>query len=76
MSLPEGTYSAGQFLAYKSDPFHIIDRSDENFFRPDKDYEIRGQVNNVCFLEGLVNFNNKWFLYYGTADSQIAVAVK
>jgi predicted GH43/DUF377 family glycosyl hydrolase len=75
-SLPEGTYSAGQILADKSDPFHIIDRSDENFFRPDKDYEIRGQVNNVCFLEGLVNFNNKWFLYYGTADSQIAVAVK
>jgi beta-1,2-mannosidase len=75
-SLPSGTYSAGQVLADKNDPFNIIDRSENNFFQPDKDYEVRGQVNNVCFLEGLVNFNNKWFLYYGTADSQIAVAVK
>lgn len=74
-SLPAGTYSAGQILADKNDPFHILDRTGHNFFRPDKDYEIRGQVNNVCFLEGLVNFQNKWFLYYGTADSQIAVAV-
>jgi hypothetical protein len=23
-----------------------------------------------------VHFKNKWFLYYGTADSKIAVAVK
>ncbi|HEY4877300.1 MAG TPA: hypothetical protein VIH86_17105 [Puia sp.] len=44
--------------------------------KPDKSYEISGQVNNVCFVEGLANFNNRWFLYYGTADSKIAVAVK
>lgn len=75
-NLPKGTYSAGQILADKNDPFRIIDRTDETFFRPDKPYEITGQVNNVCFLEGLVYFNNKWFIYYGTADEQIAVAVK
>lgn len=76
VNLPKGTYSAGQILADKNDPFSIIDRSDETFFRPDKPYEITGQVNNVCFLEGLVYFKNKWFLYYGTADEQIAVAIK
>ena len=75
-SLAAGTYSAGQILADKNDPFKIIGRSDESFFTPDKPYEITGQVNNVCFLEGLVYFKNKWFLYYGTADEQIAVAVK
>jgi beta-1,2-mannosidase len=75
-SLPEGTYSAGQILADKNDPFRILDRSEESFFRPDKPYEMTGQVNNVCFLEGLVFFKNRWWLYYGTADSQIAVAVK
>ncbi len=52
----------------------VKDRSIVNFFKPDKKYEITGQVNNACFLEGLVYFNSKWFLYYGTADSQIAVA--
>ncbi len=75
-NLPAGTYSAGQILADRNDPFNIIDRSENNFFSPDKPYEITGQVNNVCFLEGLVYFKNKWFLYYGTADEQIAVAVK
>jgi predicted GH43/DUF377 family glycosyl hydrolase len=43
--------------------------------KPEKKYEITGQVNQVCFLEGMVPFNGKWFLYYGTADSKIAVAV-
>lgn len=38
------------------------------------DFEITGQVGNVCFLEGLVFLRNKWMLYYGTADSKIAVA--
>lgn len=28
----------------------------------------------MCFLEGMVFFKGKWFLYYGTADSKIAVA--
>lgn len=75
-SLPDGTYAAGQILLDKKDPTKVLDRSDSYFLKPDKAYEITGQVNNVCFLEGLVHFNNKWFLYYGTADSKIAVAVK
>jgi predicted GH43/DUF377 family glycosyl hydrolase len=74
-SLPDGVYSAGQILADKNNPEKVIDRSDNNFFKPDKEYEITGQINNVCFLEGLVPFKSKWFLYYGTADSKIAVAV-
>ncbi|MET0464261.1 MAG: glycoside hydrolase family 130 protein [Chitinophagaceae bacterium] len=74
-SLANGTYAAGQILLDKNDPFKVIDRSDNYFFKPEKDYEITGQVNNVCFIEGLAPFKDKWFLYYGTADSKIAVAV-
>jgi beta-1,2-mannosidase len=74
-NLPEGTYAAGQILMDKNDPTKVIRRSETYFFKPDKPYEITGQVNNVCFLEGLVHFKNKWMLYYGTADSRIAVAV-
>lgn len=73
--LPNGTYSAGQALFDLSDLKKINSRSDDYFFTPDKDYEITGQVNNVCFLEGLSFYKGKWFLYYGTADSKIAVAV-
>lgn len=73
-SLPDGTYTAGQVLLDKNDPTKIIGRLDHYFFKPDKPYELTGQVNNVCFLEGLANYKGKWFLYYGTADSKIAVA--
>jgi predicted GH43/DUF377 family glycosyl hydrolase len=54
----------------------VIARLEENFIKPDKPYEIQGQVNQVCFLEGMAFFKDKWYLYYGTADSKIAVAVK
>ncbi len=75
-TLAEGTYTVSQILLDKNDPSKVLDRMDTYFMKPDKDYEITGQVNHVCFAEGLVNYNNKWFLYYGTADSKIAVAVK
>ncbi len=74
-SLPEGTYAAGQILFDKNNPAKVIDRSEHYFIKPDKPYEITGQVNEVCFVEGLVYFKGKWFLYYGTADSKIAVAI-
>jgi predicted GH43/DUF377 family glycosyl hydrolase len=75
-SLPEHTYSASQILMSGNDPSKVIDRMDTYFLKPDKPYEITGQVNQVCFIEGLVNFKNHWYLYYGTADSKIAAAVK
>jgi predicted GH43/DUF377 family glycosyl hydrolase len=75
-TLPEGTYAASQILLDKNDPSKVLDRMDQYFISPDKPYEISGQVNRVCFVEGLVNYKGKWFLYYGTADSKIAVATK
>ena len=75
-ALPRFTYAAGQALFDKNNPPKLIDRTETYFIHPDKDYEKIGEVNEVCFVEGLVYFNSKWFLYYGTADSKIAVAVK
>ena len=74
--LPEGTYTASQILLDGNDPSKVLQRMETGFIKPDKPYEIAGQVNHVCFLEGLVYYKNQWFLYYGTADSKIAVAVK
>ena len=73
---PKFTYSAGQALFAKDQPYKLIARTDTSFIRPDKPYEKIGEVNEVCFVEGLVHFKNKWFLYYGTADSKIAVATR
>ncbi|MBR9999220.1 MAG: glycosidase [Cyclobacteriaceae bacterium] len=73
--LPPGTYAAGQILFDVRDPSKVIARSETDFFHPENDYEITGQVGNVCFLEGLAPLGKRWFLYYGTADSKIAAAV-
>lgn len=74
-SLPEGAYAGGQLLFDAHDPTKLIDRSETYFIKPDQPYEMVGQVNQVCFLEGMVPFRGRWFLYYGTADSKIGVAV-
>ena len=75
-SLPEGTYAGGQVLMDRNDPTRVKHRLEWCFIRPDRPYEIAGQVGQVCFLEGLAHFHGQWLLYYGTADSKIAVAVK
>ncbi|MBV9961691.1 MAG: hypothetical protein JO072_05535 [Parafilimonas sp.] len=75
-SLPQGTYTVAQVLLDKNDPAKIIDRMGNYFLKPQQPYEFSGEVNNVCFAEGLAFYKNKWWLYYGTADSKIAVAVK
>ena len=74
-ALPKFIYAAGQALFDKTEPYKLIERTDSYFIYPDKDYEKVGEINEVCFVEGLVFFKEKWFLYYGTADSKIAVAV-
>lgn len=71
-----GTYSAGQVLFDLNNPDKVIARLDVPFFRPIADFEKSGQyVDGTVFIEGLVHFNNKWFLYYGCADSKVGVAV-
>ncbi len=75
-ALPVGTYSAAQALFDARDPTKLLARSDTYFIRPERPYETTGQVNQVVFLEGLARFKSRWLLYYGTADSKIAVATR
>ncbi len=71
-----GTYSAGQILFDKNDPAKILERLDVPFFRPMEDFEKSGQyVDGTVFIEGLTYFKNKWYLYYGCADSKVSVAI-
>ncbi len=72
---PIFTYAAGQALFDKERPYKLIDRVPHFFIHPDKPYELKEEVNNVCFVEGLVYFKQKWMLYYGTADTKIALAI-
>ena len=71
----ELVYSSGQILLDNNDPSKILGRSGTPFLIPTDELEQTGQVSNVVFIEGLVNFQNKWFLYYGMGDSGIGVAI-
>jgi predicted GH43/DUF377 family glycosyl hydrolase len=71
-----GTYSAGQVLFDKNDPGKAIGRLDLPFLRPMEAFEKSGQYTaGTVFIEGMVFFKNKWFLYYGCADSKVGVAI-
>lgn len=73
-TLPDMSYSVGQALFSENKPTKLIARASRYTLHPDRSYEKSGQVSNVCFLEGMVWHNGRWLLYYGTADSKIAVA--
>jgi predicted GH43/DUF377 family glycosyl hydrolase len=75
-SLPESTYSVGKVVFDINDPEKIISRSDTCLLKPTLPHEVSGQYSaGTTFSEGLVYFKSKWFLYYGTADSFVGVAV-
>ena len=70
------SYCAGQALFDAKDPTKLIDRLDKPFYIPESDFEKSGQYPaGTVFIEGLVFHNQKWYLYYGCADSRVAVAV-
>jgi predicted GH43/DUF377 family glycosyl hydrolase len=74
---PQGTYCGGQVLFDKNDPTKMIARLETPFICPSLPHEISGQYKaGTTFIEGLVYFKEKWFLYYGTADSMVGLAVK
>jgi predicted GH43/DUF377 family glycosyl hydrolase len=68
-------YASGQVLLDRKNPSRVISRSETPFLRPSLDLEYTGQVSNVVFIEGLVWFKRRWFLYYGMGDSGIGVAL-
>jgi beta-1,2-mannosidase len=75
-SLPGGTYCGGEVLLDSKDPSKVLARSDTPFFKPELPWERTGQYSaGTTFLEGLVLFHHKWFLYYGAADTYVGVAV-
>ncbi|MCP9234889.1 glycoside hydrolase family 130 protein [Lewinella sp. JB7] len=77
MGAGPGAYCGGQALFSASDPTQLLDRMEEPFICPSLPHEVSGQyASGTTFIEGLVYFKEKWFLYYGTADSMVGVAVR
>jgi predicted GH43/DUF377 family glycosyl hydrolase len=67
-------YSACAALFDLVNPQLEIARLPYPLFFPEKTWELKGEVNNVCFPTGSVLIEDKLFIYYGAADERIAVA--
>jgi predicted GH43/DUF377 family glycosyl hydrolase len=71
-----GQYSTGQMLINPTlFPYgpHIA-RLETPILTPDTVDEKTGQVNNVLFSEGWVQFKGQWLMYFGEADTRLGVA--
>ncbi|MDE3103691.1 MAG: pesticidal protein Cry15Aa [Acidobacteriota bacterium] len=74
-ALGANAYAAGQVL-FSKELAVIADRDSDPTLRPEQPFEKTGQyAAGTTFAEGLVYFHNRWFLYYGCADSAVGVAV-
>lgn len=75
-ALPKGMYAVGQIIFDTQDLTTVKERSDAPFLKPTLPHEVTGQyAAGTTFSEGLVFFKGKWFLYYGTADSFVGLAI-
>jgi len=54
------------------DPMKEIARLPYPILVPERDWEIRGDVDNVCFPTGTVVFDDTLYIYYGAGDEVIA----
>lgn len=73
-NLGNRVYTGGQALFDASQPWKLLDRVVVPFIQPELPFEKSGQYpEGTTFLEGLVYFEGRWLLYYGTADSMVGV---
>lgn len=67
-------YSACAALLDLENPGKEIARLPYALFKPELEWELKGEVNNVCFPTGTALFGDTLYMYYGAADEQIACA--
>lgn len=67
-------YSACAALFDLENPQKEIARLPYPLFKPEESWELKGEVNNVCFPTGAVVFDDILYIYYGAADERIGCA--
>jgi predicted GH43/DUF377 family glycosyl hydrolase len=55
-------------------PRHVLGRTNLPILTPEEKYELSGNVPNVIFPSGAIVKDKKIFVYYGAADTSVAVA--
>lgn len=75
-ALGPNAYAAGEALFDAKNPVLRLTQTEKPVLWPELPYEKTGQyAAGTTFAEGLVFFHDQWFLYYGCADSLVAVAI-
>lgn len=69
-------YSTGELLL---DPVNNpkgppIARLETPLLQPGSDDELNGQVDDVVFTEGLVQYHGEWLMYFGQGDTSLGIA--
>jgi predicted GH43/DUF377 family glycosyl hydrolase len=67
-------YSACAALLDLDDPKKEISRLPYALFKPEMEWELKGEVNNVCFPTGCIVQDDRLYIYYGAADERVACA--
>jgi beta-1,2-mannobiose phosphorylase / 1,2-beta-oligomannan phosphorylase len=67
-------YSACAALLDLNNPQKEIGRLPYPLFKPEHEWELKGEVNNVCFPSGALVVGDILYIYYGAADERIACA--
>ena len=67
-------YSACAALLDLDNPVKVIARLPYPLFKPEHGWELKGEVNNVCFPTGCLQIDDTLYIYYGAADERIACA--
>lgn len=68
------SYSACAALLDLHNPGKELARLPYPLFEPETNWELHGEVDNVCFPCGTALFGDTLYIYYGAADRQIAYA--
>jgi beta-1,2-mannobiose phosphorylase / 1,2-beta-oligomannan phosphorylase len=67
-------YSACAALLDIENPQKEIARLPYALFKPEHEWELKGEVNNVCFPSGSLVVHDTLYIYYGAADERVACA--
>lgn len=67
-------YCGGIMRLDPEDPTAVLTRPVAPFLVPDQPWELAGQACPTTFIEGIARLGRRELLYYGCADSRVAVA--
>jgi len=67
-------HKTGLITFLKHDPARIVSRSENPVLEPEYPWEINGYADKVVFAEGIIEYNDYIYLYYGAADNCIGLA--